>query len=161
MPTVSTPAALPSHIEELLSTRASHVDAIAEIDATLDRVSSALGVALTPVAKPVPIAPVISKPAAPKPVAPKPVAAKAVPAAPKKVGATSKFGMSANDFVLAFVGASKGGASTQEINNHWKASGRSGTADNPMSILTKTKKLKRVKFPKTPGGPRGSKYTLI
>ena len=89
MPTVSTPAALPSHIEELLSTRESHVEAIAVIDATLARVSDALGVAPTPLVPPAPVsaastaAPAAMKPAAPKAVAPKPMAAKA-PTAPQK-----------------------------------------------------------------------------
>jgi hypothetical protein len=167
MPTVSTPAALPSHIEDLLSTRDSHLEAIAVIDATLARVSSALGVGPTPLTKPAPVAsaakavapkPAAAKKVAPKLAAPKP-AAKAA-AAPKKKGPPSKFGLSANDFVLAFIGSSKGGATTQEINKHWIDSGRPRNADNSLSILTKAKKLKRAKLPHVAGGPRGSRFTL-
>jgi len=163
MPTVSTPAALPNHIEELLNTRESHVEAIAVIDATLERVSDALGVAHIPLAKPEPVAPAEHAPApkapAPKAPASKPMAVKPL-TAPKKVGAVSKFGISANDFVMSFIGSSKSGATTQEINHHWKTSGRPGNADNSLSVLTKDNKLKRTKLPKIPGGPRGSRYTL-
>jgi hypothetical protein len=169
MPTVSTPTALPSHIEELLSTRESHVEAIAVIDATLARVTAALGGSVTAVTKPAAAAPAAKpkrgRPAGPRPAAPmaaagKPAAEKSPTTALKKRGAVSKFGVSANDFVLGFIGASKNGATTQEINNHWKTSSRPGNADNSLSVLTKAKKLKRVKMPKVPGGPRGSRYTL-
>lgn len=147
MPTVSTPAALPSFIEDLLTDRQSHVDAIAEIDATLSRVSNALGIG--------DVTSRIAKPSAVKPAGSTFVKSAAVPAAPRR-GKVSKFGVSANDFVLAFVRSSKG-ASTQEINNHWKQAGRAGTADNAMSLLTKQKKLKRTKMT---GGQRGSRYTV-
>jgi hypothetical protein len=146
MPTVSTPAALPSFIEDLLTDRQSHVDAIAEIDATLSRVSTALGIADVTAS--------IAKPSAVKPMGSTFVKAAAAPAARRR-GKVSKFGVSANDFVLDFVRSSKG-ASTQEINGHWKQAGRAGTADNAMSLLTKLKKLKRTKMT---GGQRGSRYT--
>jgi hypothetical protein len=155
MPTVSTPAALPSHLEDLLSTRQSHVDAIATIDATLSRVSDALGIddVTATVAKPALIAHAVANHA---PVH-KPVAPKVAAAAPKKKrGKASPFGISANDFVLAYVESAKN-PSTQEINEHWKASGRPGTADNAMSMLTRGKKLKRT--PLT-GGQRGSRYSI-
>lgn len=163
MPTVSTPAALPSFIEDLLEERQSYVDAIAGIDAKVSGVFHALGIAdvTSGLVKPESVKPVAAKPAAAKPVAVKPVAApkaaapKAAAGPGRKRGAVSKFGISANDFVLAYVGAHKG-ATTQDINNHWKSSGRPGTADNSMSILTRSKKLKRAKV----AGGRGSKYTL-
>jgi hypothetical protein len=156
MSSLSTPAALPNFIEEMLAKRQSHVDAIGVIDATLSRVSTALGVAdvTATIAKPVAVKPVgAAKAVVAKPAA-KPVAVKAAPAA--KRGKASKFGLSANEFVLAHVGSAKS-ATTKEVNEAWKAAGRSGTADNAMSQLTKLKKLKRSPMP---GGARGSKYTL-
>ncbi len=151
MSTVSTPAAIPSFIEDLLEQRQSHVEAIGVIDATLARVSTALGVTdvTASIAKPVSVRPA----GAAKTPATKTVAGKG---APKRRGKASKFGISANDFVLGFVESSKS-ATTQDINQHWKQSGRPGTADNSMSILTKLKKLKCSPMP---GGQRGSRYSV-
>jgi hypothetical protein len=150
MPTVSSPAGLPSYIEDLLAQRAAHVDAIAVIDGKVSGVFHALGIGAVE-------SPAVKAPPTPKaaPTKAAPVAKAAAPAAPRKRGAASKFGVSANEFVLAYVNSHKG-ATTQEINAAWKAAGRSGTADNPMSILTRAKKLKRSKV----ANGRGSKYTL-
>lgn len=152
MPNVSSPAALPKVIEQLLSQHKQHSDALAAIESTLSRVTAALGVALP--------GPVLG-------TAPKkrgrpfknPAAALSTPAlskaAPKRAR-RAKGGITANDFVLAFVEA-KENPSTQEINNHWKESGRLGTADNSLSLLTKAKKLKRIK---PTDGTRGSRYSI-
>jgi len=148
MSTVSSPAALPLHIEKLLTQRHEHVAAVAVIDATLARVTAALGVT-TP--KAAPVAPI--KAAAPKAVAPKAPVAKA-PAA--KAPVKAKSGLTANEFVLEFVKAKKNPTS-QEINAHWKAAGRKGMADNNLSLLTKAKKLKRVPLG---AGIRGSRYSI-
>ena len=63
--------------------------------------------------------------------------------------------MTANEFVLAFV-QSKKNPTSQEINQHWKSSGRLGAADNSLSLLTKSKMLKRIPLGE---GIRGSRYT--
>jgi len=141
MSTVSSPAALPLYIEKLLSQRHEHVAAVAAIDATLARVSAALGGAApkaAPVAKPV-----VKVAARKAPVAKAPVKAK-------------KPGLTANEFVLEFVKARKNPTS-QEINKHWKDAGRLGMADNNLSLLTKAKKLKRVPLGQ---GLRGSRYSI-
>ena len=134
--TIST--ALPSQIQELLEKRAGHSAAIVAIDATLARVSAALG-------------------GGPAPKAP---TAKAAPAATAvrtrgrpKAGAP---GVTANEFVLGFVKTNKTPTS-QEISKAWKDAGRNGTADNALSVLTKTGKLKREALGV---GIRGSRYTL-
>ena len=146
MSTVSSPAALPLYIERLLSQRHQHVAAVATIDATLARVSAALGGAApkAAVAKPVKAAARKAKaPAAKAPVAKAPVKA-------------AKSGLTANDFVLEFVKARKNPTS-QEINKHWKDAGRLGMADNNLSLLTKAKKLKRTPLGL---GLRGSRYSI-
>jgi hypothetical protein len=145
MSTVSSPAALPLYIEKLLSQRHEHVEAVATIDATLARVTAALGGPASKVAA-------VAAPVAAKVVAKAPVA-KATGA---KRGRKPKGGLTANDFVLEFV-KSKKNPTSQEINKHWKESGRSGFADNSLSLLTKAKKLKRVPLG---AGIRGSRYSI-
>jgi len=153
MSTVSSPAALPLYIEKLLSQRHEHVASIATIDATLSRVTAALG-GSAPKAAPVKLAP--------KPVA-KPMKAVMAPKAPlakapvaKAPAAIKKPGLTANEFVLEFIKAKKNPTS-QEINKAWKDAGRKGMADNNLSLLTKAKKLKRVPLG---AGIRGSRYSI-
>jgi len=50
----------------------------------------------------------------------------------------------------------KGGATTEEIRKHWQTSGRKGKAENNLTNLVKTGKLKRNKLE----GKPGSNYTL-
>jgi hypothetical protein len=161
MSTVSSPAALPSFISKLLSDRHAHVAAVAAIDATLSRVSAALGGAAPKVA---PVK-AIAKPVAKKPVkkaapALKAPVVKAAVKAPvvKKAPAVKakKTGLTANDFVLGFV-KDKKNPTSQEINKAWKDAGRKGMADNNLSLLTKIKKLKRVPLGE---GIRGSRYSI-
>jgi len=155
MSSVSSPAALPNFISELLTERQQHVADIAVIDATLARVTAALGGSSA--AKPAAIqaAPVAKARRGRKPGsknAAKPAAAPK-PAAPK----AAKSGMTAHEFVLDFVSGKKN-PSTQDVNKHWKASGRLGNADNTMSQLTKLKKLKRSPLA---NGQRGSTYSVV
>jgi len=149
MPNVSSPAALPQYLEQLLNQRKHHVNAIASIDSTLERVTAALGGAT---AKPVVVAS-MKKRGRPFKIAPAVIKA---PVPPKAAAKSAKAGMTANEFVLAFV-ASKKNPTTQEINKHWKVSGRKGMADNNLSLLTKAKKLKRMPLG---GGLRGSRYAV-
>jgi hypothetical protein len=159
MSNVSIPTSLPHHIEQLLSKRHDHVSAIAVIDATLARVTAALGglaggSANGPAVK-------LVKPA-------KTVAAKVAPAivakAPKikivktrKPRKDSRYAMTANDLVISFITAKKNPTS-QEVTKYWKEHGRNGTPDNTLSLLTKAKKLKRTPLGK---GIRGSRYSLV
>jgi hypothetical protein len=159
MSTVSSPAALPKYIETLLSQRGSHVSAIALIDATLSRVSAALGGAAP---KAAPVKAVVARKAPKKRGRPAKAAVKApatkapVAKAPAKAPVKAKSGMTANDFVIEFIKAKKNPTS-QEINKHWVSSGRKGMADNNLSLLTKAKTLKRVPLGE---GIRGSRYSI-
>jgi hypothetical protein len=146
MSTVSSPAALPHYIQTLLAERHDHVSAIATIDATLARVTAALGSTASKSA-PAPVKPKVA-PAA------KPVAVKAAAKAP--AAKRAKSGLTANEFVLEFIKAKKS-VTTKEVKDHWKAAGRPGAADNSLSVLTKAKVLKRSALP---GGARGSRYML-
>jgi hypothetical protein len=66
-----------------------------------------------------------------------------------------KFGMNAEEMVLAFVKQNKN-PTTQEINKHWKSSGRGGSADNSLSKMVREKLLKREALE----GMRGSRYLV-
>jgi hypothetical protein len=138
--------ALPDYIQNLLAQRQQHTDSIAEIDATLSKVSAALGTAVAVPAK-----------------APKPAAKAAVAAAPaakptkaKRAG-RGKFAISATDLVLKFIGANKN-PTTKEITQYLVSEGRSlGAVSNALSVLTKSKALKRTPLGK---GIMGSRYSL-
>ena len=67
----------------------------------------------------------------------------------------SKFAMSAEDSVLAFVTANKS-PTTQEVNQHFAAEGRGGSADNTLSKLVKEGRLLREPLK----DQRGSRYNL-
>lgn len=79
--------------------------------------------------------------------------------APKKGGGrspwSSKFPMTGDELILAFV-KDKGGATTEEIRKHWETSGRRGKAENNLTTLVKSGKLKRTKLENKPG----SNYTI-
>jgi hypothetical protein len=66
-----------------------------------------------------------------------------------------RFKMSGEEAVRQFV-RSKGSPTTQEINAHWKSSGRAGTADNTITKMVKDKRLTRSPLK----GQRGSRYRL-
>lgn len=135
--------AIPSYIQDLLEQRQQHTDSISEIDATLAKVSAALGGNSVPVA-----------------TAPKPVAKPAAVASPKvkaKKAARGKFSISATDLVLKFITANKS-PTTKEITQHLLSEGRSlGAVSNALSVLTKAKTLKRTPLGK---GLMGSRYSL-
>jgi hypothetical protein len=61
-----------------------------------------------------------------------------------------------NDLILNFVKQNKR-PTTREINTHWISEGRSGKADNTLSILVNAGKLKRTPLG---GGEKGSRYSL-
>jgi hypothetical protein len=151
MSTVSSPAALPQYIEKLLTDRHAHVTAIATIDATMHRVTVAIGGSAPKAAAP---KPVVAKKAVKKVAAKKVTLKKVAPKAP--VAKAVKSGMTANEFVLSFIKAQKNPTS-QDIAAHWKKAGRKGMADNSLSVLTKSKTLKRIPLGE---GIRGSRYSI-
>ncbi len=67
----------------------------------------------------------------------------------------SKFPVTGDELILNFI-KEKGGATTEEIRKHWQTSGRKGKAENNLTTLVKTGKLKRNKLE----GKPGSNYTL-
>jgi len=67
----------------------------------------------------------------------------------------SKFPVTGDELILNFI-KEKGGATTEEIRKHWQTSGRKGKAENNLTNLVKTGKLKRNKLE----GKPGSNYTL-
>lgn len=81
--------------------------------------------------------------------------AKNAPTTGKRAGRKGKYGLTAGELILNFVGASSN-PTTREIAQHWKREGRKGSADNALGILVKAKKLKRKKLE----GQRGSTYSL-
>jgi ferric-dicitrate binding protein FerR (iron transport regulator) len=142
--TVTISTALPSQIQQLLEQRAQHSAALTAIEATLAKVTAALGGSMPAASKSV---------AAKASPATSPAAATKRKAGRPKAGAT---GMTANEFVLGFVKAHKNPTS-QEISKAWKDSARNGTCDNALSVLTKTGKLKREALGV---GIRGSRYMV-
>jgi len=138
--------AIPSYIQDLLEKREQHTVSISEIDATLAKVSAALGGLPAPAA------------VAPKPVAkPAVTVSPAVKAKPAKTAARGKFSVSATDLVLKFIAANKS-PTTKEITQHLLSEGRSlGAVSNALSVLTKAKTLKRTPLGK---GLMGSRYSL-
>ncbi len=67
----------------------------------------------------------------------------------------SKFPMTGDELILNFI-KDKGGASTEEIRKHWQTSGRKGKAENNLTNLVKSGKIKRNKLE----GKPGSNYTI-
>lgn len=141
MPTSNSPAALPQHIEQLLQDRQQHVAAIATIDATFARVSAALGAKETYQA--------MSAPAA------TPVAGKAAPTRGRKRRGSSRFAMTGDESIQAFV-RKQGNPTSQDVERHWKSEGRGGAAANSLTRMVQQKKLKRTPLGK---GIRGSRYS--
>lgn len=66
-----------------------------------------------------------------------------------------RFSMSGEESVLKFVKQS-GKPNAADVNKKWRSEGRGGKADNALSKLVKTGRLKRVKVK----GERGSRYAL-
>jgi ferric-dicitrate binding protein FerR (iron transport regulator) len=130
-----TPAALTNQIEDLLAQRKEHQAAIDTIDATLEKIGSMLDLPARP-----------GRPRGTK------NQANGRGARRRKRG---RFATSGEESILAFV-RKAGSPTTKEVNQHWKAEGRGGTADNALTKLVKLKKLKRTNVK----GQRGSQYAI-
>jgi hypothetical protein len=130
---------LAERIQQLLSERVHHAEAVVRIDETLERVGAALGASLG------------------KRRGRKPGSFSAASGTTKvsRRRRRRSFETNAEEMVLTFVKGHRN-PTTQDINRHWKSEGRGHTADNTLSKLTKEKKLKRE--PLKEG--RGSRYTL-
>ncbi|HOW73796.1 MAG TPA: C2H2-type zinc finger protein [Phycisphaerae bacterium] len=142
--------ALAAMINKLQTQRQEHVDAIAEIDAVVEK----YGIQLPERKR-------RGRPPGRKPGRKpgRPAAAATAPTKPTgrkgKRRARRKFAVSGLDLILAFVkSVGKKGATTSEIVKHWKSEGRSGDGYTTLSQLTKQKKLKKEKLK----GEKGSRY---
>lgn len=82
-------------------------------------------------------------------------AASAPKATTRRAPRSGKFSVTGDEFILQFL-KEKGGGTTEEIRNHWKASGRGGKAENNLTGLVKRNQVKRTKL----AGKAGSNYTL-
>jgi hypothetical protein len=132
------------HVGRLVAEKQKHVEALGRINGVLDSISGMIG-GNGHARKP-------GRP--PASAAAAPVTALAV--TPRKRRKRRHFAVSGNDLILTFVKEKKR-PTTKEINNFWVSEGRSGKADNTLTILAKAGKLKRKPLG---GGERGSRYTL-
>jgi hypothetical protein len=134
-----TPAALTNQIETLLSKRDALQSEIEAIDTMLEKVGSMLQLP--------------GRPGRPR-------GSKIVASAATGRGRGGRrrkrrhFAMSGDESIIAFV-KKAGSPTTKEVNQHWKAEGRGGTADNALTKLVKLKQLKRTAVK----GQRGSQYS--
>jgi hypothetical protein len=139
VPTTISPPQLIPQIRLLLEERLKLVDAVAGIDQTLASIGSVLGGAASP----------------PSAALPAPATVKTT-AKGKRRGRQTKFALSAEDSILAFVRQSKN-PTTKDVKAHWIGEGRGGGADNTLSLMVKKAKLKRTPLGK---GIMGSRYTV-
>ena len=129
------------HVRRLVEEKQKHTDALARINETLDSISGMLS----------------GNGHAQKSNRPSVSTAAAIPAAtPRKRRKRRHFAVSGNDLILSFVKERKN-PTTKEINGHWVSEGRSGKADNTLTLLAKAGRLKRKPLG---GGERGSRYSL-
>jgi len=168
-----TAAQLRTLISQLRVEQQHHIDSIAEIDETFREFGIGGGAAKGKGGR---RKAVEAAPAAPKkgrggrrkgskaakatkaPKAPKaPKAAKAPKAGKgtRRTPRSGKFSVTGDEFILQFV-KDKGGATTEEIRNHWKGSGRGGKAENNLTGLVKRGQVKRTKLE----GKAGSTYSV-
>lgn len=138
------PVNVSAQIQVLLDEKGKHVEALSRINQTLDGIAAMIrgGNGST------------KHSAAAVATAPSAAAPTAAPRA-KRGRRRRQFGITAADFILAFVKEQKK-PTTKEINAHWKSVGRPFTADVPLGKLVKDKKLKRTPLV----GERGSRYSL-
>jgi hypothetical protein len=141
-------SALRSERNSLLTERNSLLSRVSEIDASFARLGIKIEAA---------VAAVVTKRRGrpPKAVAAPITGKKRGPKPGKKAGKTSRYGVSAEEFVLAFV-AKAGQPNAAEVNQTWSKQGRKGKADNSLTKLVKDGKLVRV----TVEGERGGRYKL-
>ena len=145
MPIAST-TDLADRIQQLLTTRQHHADAMTSIDATLEQIRDALhGIHINEIARRGPGRP--RKAAAVHPGA--------VPARRRR-GRRGTYATTAEEMILALV-RKPGGATTRDIKAKWAAESRGGTADNALSKMVKDKKLKRTPL----AGQRGSRFAAV
>jgi hypothetical protein len=135
MPNKSQSVGLAQRIQSLLDSRQAHINALAQIDQTLEHVSVAL---------------------LPGRVGRSAATSGAAGPMKRRRGKRNAFAMTAESLILSLVKEKKN-PTTKEINAAWKKAGRGGTADNTLTKLTKEKKLKRTPLG---AGIRGSRYSL-
>jgi len=129
-------------IQVLLDQKRKHVEALAAIDQILDGIAALLGGSHSGNRRSVNTTEAATETAAPMTV--------------RKGRRRRQFGMTAADFVLAFVRQRKQ-PTTREVNVHWKSAGRPFTADVTLGKLVRDRKLRRTALV----GERGSRYALI
>ena len=145
-------------INQLCVERQHHIDSIAEIDATFREFGIGGGGT----------APRKGKGGRRKAAEAAPAAAKrgrggrrkgskaaSAPKATRRAPRSGKFAVTGDEFILQFL-KEKGGATTEEIRNHWKSSGRGGKAENNLTGLVKRNQVKRTKL----AGKAGSTYSI-
>ena len=143
----SQPGNVVGHIEQLLSDRQEHADAMARIDAVLASVGTVLATSA-----------VERAPGRP-PRAANGTAAPAAPiarSAPSKRGARGTYAVTGDDLILGFI-KQRRRPTTKEVKAFWASEGRKGTADN---ILSKLYKEGRVTRTPLGNGTKGSRYSL-
>jgi hypothetical protein len=126
---------LAEQIKRLLADRERHAAAIANIDRVLNQVSAVLGG--TPEGLPVNGTQVPREEFS------------------RGVRRRGRFAQTAEQSVLEFIGA-KGRPSTADINAHWRAEGRKGTANVTLLKLLKDSQIRRIEDPTV----RGSRYVI-
>jgi hypothetical protein len=149
MPAQSTnPAALAQRIQQLLTERQQHEDAVSRIDQILGRVGAALGTGSA-----------IARGSRGTAKATNGRATKAKLSAggggKKRRRKRGSFKTTGEQSILEFV-KKKGKPTGREIEVAWKGEGRGGPAANTLSKLVKDRKLKREPLE----GQRGSRYVL-
>ncbi|HSZ54654.1 MAG TPA: hypothetical protein VK797_03280 [Tepidisphaeraceae bacterium] len=130
------------HVRKLVEEKQKHVEVLGHINQTLDQISGMLGQNGGQAVRPA--ATTVTVPSAD------------VAARPARKRKRRKFAVSGNELILNFVKQNKR-PTTREINTHWISEGRSGKADNTLSILVNARKLKRTPLG---GGEKGSRYSL-
>lgn len=135
-----------SRIQQLMSERQQHADALSRIDQTLERIGSLLHPGQMPRRRGRPPKNAIFGRA---PVGRPP----GRPAGRRK---RRTFAISGNESIINFVREHKN-PSTKEIKEHWMSEDRGGKVDNALTKLVKEKKLKRTPLGE---GIRGSRYSL-
>ena len=136
------PVDVSAQIQVLLDQKRKHVEALSAIDQILDGIAGLLGGSHSGNRRGARTTELASGAAAPATTR-------------RGRGRRRQFGMTAADFVLAFVKQQKT-PTTRQVNVHWKSAGRPFTADVTLGKLVKDRKLKRTALV----GERGSRYSL-
>ena len=137
---------LSGQIQNLLAEKQQHTEALSRIDETLQKVASLVGMNSQ-----MPVRRGRGRPPKMLSAAPTPV----VKATPPLKGKRRWFSVTAEQSILDFVSKS-GSPTTKEVNQHWKAEGRGGTADNTLSLMVKKRGIKRAPIE----GKHGSRYVV-